>query len=46
MAAAKADGITLTITSGRQTVPQHFEALTTPGSKCPPRAPHAVAKTN
>lgn len=24
--------------------PWHFEALTTPGKKCPPREPHAVAK--
>ncbi|MGW7682354.1 M15 family metallopeptidase [Kribbella sp. NPDC054772] len=26
--------------------PWHFEALTTPGKKCPPREPHAVAKTD
>lgn len=26
--------------------PWHFEALTTPGKKCPPREPHAVAKAD
>ena len=26
--------------------PWHFEALTTPGTKCPPREPHAVAKAD
>jgi D-alanyl-D-alanine carboxypeptidase len=26
--------------------PWHFEALTTPGTKCPPREPHAVAKSD
>ncbi|WP_344241307.1 D-alanyl-D-alanine carboxypeptidase family protein [Kribbella hippodromi] len=26
--------------------PWHFEALTAPGKKCPPREPHAVAKTD
>jgi LAS superfamily LD-carboxypeptidase LdcB len=26
--------------------PWHFEALTAPGTKCPPREPHAVAKAD
>jgi hypothetical protein len=26
--------------------PWHFEALTTPGKKCPPREPHAVAQAD
>ncbi|MGZ0148926.1 M15 family metallopeptidase [Kribbella sp. WER1] len=26
--------------------PWHFEAITTPGTKCPPREPHAVAATD
>jgi LAS superfamily LD-carboxypeptidase LdcB len=26
--------------------PWHFEALTTPGTKCPPREPHAVAQAD